>query len=303
MHPVLFLGIASATIGVAGCVAGLGARRRELDAPVDFLRPGPSFLDDDLEAPRAPRSRWFDQAAARVVAVTGSWSPAGWRERTHLALVRAGLDTTRRPEEVFAAQVVGVVVGVALGALLAWAADGSTTLTVTLVGLLALAGFAAPMAWLRRRGEERDAAIRTDLADMLDLLALTVEAGVGLEGAMQAVSERMTSPVAGELQRALREMELGLSRRDALENLRRRSGVPELSAFAQAMIHADALGMPISKVLKAQAEELRGKRRQWARERAGKLPVKILLPLVFCIFPAILVVILGPAFAEIGGAL
>ena len=134
-------------------------------------------------------------------------------------------------------------------------------------------------------------------------LAISVEAGVGLEGAMEVVSERFDSPLANEFARTLSEMELGLSRKDALQNLKRRTDVPELSAFVTALIQADALGMSIGRVLKVQAGEMRTKRRQWARERAAKLPVKIIFPLVMCIFPAVLVVVIAPAASEIGQAL
>ena len=126
---------------------------------------------------------------------------------------------------------------------------------------------------------------------------------MGFEGALDVVCTHFSSPLADEFSRTLREMELGLSRRDALQNLKRRTEVPDLSNFVLAMTQADALGMPIGRVLKTQAAEMRLKRRQWAREKAGKLPVKILFPLVFLIFPAILVVILGPAVAGISGKL
>jgi tight adherence protein C len=97
-------------------------------------------------------------------------------------------------------------------------------------------------------------------------------------------------------------MELGLPRREALQNLKRRTEVPELSTFVLALTQADALGMPVGRVLKTQADEMRSKRKQWAREKAAKLPVKILFPLVLFIFPSIFVVVLGPAGAQIGSA-
>src|SRR5438477_5271456 len=134
-----------------------------------------------------------------------------------------------------------------------------------------------------------------DQPDTLDLLAISVEAGVGFEGALGVVCEHFQSPLADEFSRTLKEMELGLPRREALSNLKRRTEVPELSNFVLALTQADALGMPLGRVLKTQASEMRNKRRAWAREKAAKLPVKILFPLVLFIFPAILVVILGPA--------
>jgi len=144
--------------------------------------------------------------------------------------------------------------------------------------------------------------ILRDLPDTLDLLAISVEAGMGFEGALEVVCQNFTSPLADEFSRTLREMELGLPRRDAFQNLKRRTEVPELSNFVLALLQADALGIPIGRVLKTQAAEMRNKRRQWAREKAGKLPVKIMFPLVCFIFPAILVIVLGPAGSSIGKA-
>ena len=116
------------------------------------------------------------------------------------------------------------------------------------------------------------------------------------------VCDNFTSPLADEFARTLREMELGLPRREALQNLKKRTEVPELSNFVLTLTQADALGMPVGRVLKTSAGEMRSKRRQWAREKAAKLPVKILFPLVLFIFPAIFVVLLGPAASDIGGA-
>ena len=116
------------------------------------------------------------------------------------------------------------------------------------------------------------------------------------------VCDNFDSPLADEFSRTLREMELGLPRREALQNLKKRTEVPELSNFVLTLTQADALGMPIGRVLKTQADEMRMKRQAWAREKAAKLPVKILFPLVLFIFPAIFVVLLGPAASDIKGA-
>ena len=269
-------------------------------------------VDDDPDAPADEFTRRLSRpfvdrvllpGVARVVGTVSAVTPSDHRVRVRTKLAQAGLDQRRRPEEIIAAQVLCGILGLALGLAL-WLGDAVQPLTgLVLTALLALFGAAAPMAWLTRKVDERMQAIRADLPDTLDLLAISVEAGVGLEGAMAVVTERFTSPLADEMSRTLQEMGLGLSRRDALGNLKKRSQVPELSSFVQALIQADALGMPLGRVLKVQAGEMRSKRRQWARERASKLPVKILFPLVLCIFPAVLIVVLGPAVSQIGGAL
>ena len=168
-----------------------------------------------------------------------------------------------------------------------------------MVVLLGGIGLYAPVAWLRRKQDERQASIRRELPDVLDLLAISVEAGVGFEGAVEVVTRHFDGPLADEFGRTLQEMELGLPRKDALQNLKRRTEVAELSNFVLILVQADALGMPIGRVLRTQAVEMRLKRRQWAREKAAKLPVKILMPLTLCILPALFVVILGPAAMSI----
>jgi tight adherence protein C len=121
---------------------------------------------------------------------------------------------------------------------------------------------------------------------------------MGFEGALGVVCENFSSPLADEFARTLREMELGLPRREALQNLKKRTEVPELSNFVLTLTQADALGMPIGRVLQTAAGEMRNKRRQWAREKAAKLPVKILFPLVLFIFPSLFVVLMGPAASD-----
>jgi tight adherence protein C len=172
-------------------------------------------------------------------------------------------------------------------------------LAILALALFPVAGAQLPRSWLERQVEDRKDAIRRDLPDTLDLLAISVEAGLGFEGALGVVCENFQSPLAEEFARTLREMELGLPRREALHNLKRRTEVPELSNFVLTLTQADALGMPVGRVLKGAAEEMRSKRRQWAREKASKLPVKILFPLVLFIFPSIFVVLLGPAASQI----
>ena len=196
-------------------------------------------------------------------------------------------------------QGVGLGAGILLGLLVGKASGYEGFGMIRLVVLLGVMGLFGPAAWLRRKQDERQASIKRDLPDVLDLLAISVEAGVGFEGAVEVVTRHFDSPLATEFTRTLQEMELGLPRRDALQNLKRRTEVAELSNFVLILVQADALGMPIGRVLRTQAVEMRLKRRQWAREKAAKLPVKILMPLTLFILPALFVVILGPAAMSI----
>jgi tight adherence protein C len=212
------------------------------------------------------------------------------------------LATRIRAEEVVAinAATLGGALVLALG--LVGRIDPPGRLALAAILLLGLVGAVAPQAWLERKADERTAAIQRALPDVLDLMAISVEAGVGLDAAMMVATEHLDNPLTSELGLTLTEMELGLPRRQALQNLRRRADIPELSSVVVALLQADELGMPIGHVLRLQGTEMRAKRRMRAREQAGKLPVKIIFPLVLFIFPPILVILMGPAMGSLAKA-
>jgi tight adherence protein C len=292
---------------VAGAVLVAGAiRRPALDAGAvlaDLEGDGP-VLDEFTTQLRQPiLTRIVRPFGHAIVSRVSGLLPRQRTERIRHKLLVAGVSAGLGPEEFIVLQGVGVGAGL-LGALLLAGPLGQTGMAlVRLVALAATIGLFAPVAWLSRKRDERQASIRRDLPDVLDLLAISVEAGVGFEGAVEVVTRHFDSPLASEFGRTLREMELGLSRREALQNLKRRTEVPELSNFVLILVQADALGMPIGRVLRTQAVEMRSKRRQWAREKAGKLPVKMLVPLVLCILPPLFVVLLGPAAISIAKTL
>ena len=165
-----------------------------------------------------------------------------------------------------------------------------------LLGIVcALSAFNLPDFWLSRKGEQRKVAMRRYLAEVMDLLCVSVEAGLGFDGAVQKVAEKFREPVSGEFKSYLIEVRLGKSRSEALRNLARRTGLPEMQTFVAAIVQADQLGVSIATVLRTQSDALRTKRRQQAEERAMKAPIKMLIPLVFFIFPTLFLVLLGPA--------
>jgi tight adherence protein C len=141
--------------------------------------------------------------------------------------------------------------------------------------------------------------MRRELPDALDLLSITVEAGLAFDAALSQVARNTTGPLADEFFRVLQEMQIGLGRTEALRALGDRANLPELRGFVTAMVQADAFGVPIANVLKVQARELRIKRSQRAEEQAQKVPVKILFPLIFCILPTLFVIVIGPAAISI----
>jgi tight adherence protein C len=160
-------------------------------------------------------------------------------------------------------------------------------------------GFKMPDIWLNIRTKQRQAEMQMALPDMIDLITVSVEAGLGLAAAIQRVAGRFPSALSEEFIRAMGEVHLGRSQAEAMREMGRRLQVPDLTTFLTALVQAETLGLPIANVLRVQAERLREKRAQRAREQAQKAPVKMIFPLVFFIFPAIFFVILGPAAIKI----
>jgi len=161
--------------------------------------------------------------------------------------------------------------------------------------LFFLTGLLGPELWLRQVIRKRQKEIICVLPDTLDLLSVSVEAGLGFDGALAKVVEKTKGVLNKELAKTLQEVRIGKPRKDALKDLSLRTGVADLSSFITAVIQADQLGVSITKVLKIQAQQMRQKRRQRAEEAAMKAPVKMLFPLVFFIFPTVFIIILGPA--------
>ena len=299
--PSLSVGLVVAGTGLALALAAVLRSRRFAVDLVEVLEGGgePAAQDEFQRKLTEPLSRRVGQGLAQALGRFERLLPGNYVEGVQRKLQLAGSTTTAGE---FLAVQGGVAVGLGLLAL-AFLLLGRPPLRIGVLALvgLPLIGAMFPAARLSRKVKERTESIRKDLPDTLDLLAISVEAGMGFEGALDVVCQYFKSPLADEFSLTLREMELGLARREAFQNLKARSSVPELSNFILALIQADALGMPIGRVLKTQAAELRMQRRMWAREKAGKMPVKILFPLVLFIFPPVMAVVLGPAMSSLAG--
>ena len=160
-------------------------------------------------------------------------------------------------------------------------------------------GYMAPEFWLGGKARKRSFAMVLQLPDALDLLTISVEAGLGFDAALAKVVEKMEGPLVSEFRQALAEIRMGRTRRDALRDVVSRADAQPISNFIGAIVQAEQLGVPIAKVLQIQSQQLRIERRQRAEEMAAKAPVKMLFPMVGCIFPTIFIVILGPAIIQV----
>lgn len=260
-------------------LAGADVRSQELAVPITqrLLLPGLSGLARLVLrfTPTAVVDRLDDE-------LVHAGSPVGWDGARMLAM------------KVAAAAATGVAAAVVLPLF-----SFGFIRTLIVVPFAAVLGYYIPEWILRSRSGKRQYQIRRALPDALDLMSITVQAGLGFDAAMERVSREMGGPLGEELYRVVQEMRLGKGRAEALRDLSERTTVDELKAFVLAMVQAEIFGISVSRVLNVQADELRIKRRQMAEEQAQKLPVKIVFPLILCIFPALFVILLGPAAISI----
>ncbi len=303
----LFLAFTAALGGATAIAVGVVLSRRPAGDVAQYLHDledHPTVTDEFEQRLAEPFFvRVIRPMTSGAVGAISRFTPRSYLDSVHKKLLVAGLSTTMRAEEFVVAQGAVAAVFTLSGIGYVVLAQPERKWALIALVLMPAIGVLAPASWLTRKVAARKLAIRRDLPDTLDLLAISVEAGMGFEGALDVVCQHFSSPLADEFARTLREMELGLPRRDAFHNLKRRTEVPELSNFVLAILQADALGIPIGRVLRTQATEMRAKRRQWAREKAAKLPVKILFPLMAFIFPSIMIVIMGPGVPGIMKAL
>jgi tight adherence protein C len=245
----------------------------------------------------AARQRSFTERILRpLVGRLGSLGKAltagGAMARLQRQLDHAGNPAAWSVERVVAAKGVGLVVGGFLGFGLG-VVIGGPTIVLCFAGGVAL-GFFGPDLMIYNNGVKRQQELRLSLADVLDTLTISVEAGQGFDAALAQVTRNGRGPIVGEAARVLQEMRIGKSRTDALRSLAARTTVQELKGFAAAVVQASELGVPVAQVLREQSREMRLKRRQRAEEMAQKVPIKILFPTMFCLFPALFIVIIGP---------
>lgn len=242
----------------------------------------------------------------RVLAPLGE-RLAGWTLKLHprtsidgvsARLLAAGLGRKIAPTTFLAFKSGLAVGGVLLGAVFGGAVTGPGGVLFCAIALGGI-GFIAPDFAISAKARSRKERIRAELPDALDLMAVSVEAGMGFDGAIAKLTENMHGPLADEFALTLSEIKIGESRQTALKKLAERTGTPELSSFVRSIIQADQLGISLGRILRVQAADARHRRQAAAEEKAMKAPIKMLFPTVLFIFPAMFLVILGPAFLNL----
>ncbi len=243
-----------------------------------------------------------ERAIAPVIEGLGKFAlrftPQGWVNKAQKKLVYAGMQD-RMDGNTWAAFRIMALIGVLVMFFVVQSAFGTPIQKLMLFGVLMGIGFVGPEAILNRRIDERRKEMEKSLPDLIDLLVISVEAGLGFEAAMGRVTQAVPGELSREFTRTLQETRVGVSRHKALRALAERTDVDDLNAFVLALIQADQFGVSIARMLRVQADEMRVRRRQRAQEKAFAAPVKLVFPLVLCIFPSMFVVLLGPAAINI----
>lgn len=293
---VLILGILAVGVIAVALVIGLGAPREEevLQARlVEFAARDVPVTLEEVELSIPFTQRVIVPILRQIAEFISRFTPQSIIEDTRRRLELAGNPVRLGAAEFFGLRIIAglFLFGLIYVLLLRAPALQRWALSLAIGGL----GFYYPMLWLNQQIARRKKEILRTLPDALDLLVICVEAGLGFDAAMQRVAERWNNELGKAFARVLQEIALGRSRKDALRDMAARVDLPEMTTFVAAIIQAEQLGVSIAKVLHIQADQMRLRRRQRAEELARQAPIKMLFPLVFLIFPAMFVVLLGPA--------
>jgi tight adherence protein C len=265
-------------------------------AVLEAMTNAPKELNRELDKPFADRV--LEPLQQRALAIGRRLSGADTAERIRRKLDLAGNPPGWTVDRVLSGKVVGAVAGLVGGALFSLMLASPAWKVVVIVGALVV-GFFAPNLYLYQRAHERADQLQRGLPDAIDLLTISVESGLGFDAAVQQVARNTEGPLAEEFSRVLREMQIGQGRADALRAMAERTNVTDVRTFVGAMVQADSFGIPIAQVLRVQSAEMRVKRRQRAEEKAQQVPVKITVPLIFCILPTLFIAVMGPAVLSI----
>jgi tight adherence protein C len=304
MEPIIAIGIIVVLLVIAGLVY-LGFRDDRSRDPLQerLAQYGERELPESLEEIELSlsfRDRVLVPFLRRISDITLRFTPQKQIEETRHMIDLAGMSGSIEPTTFFTMRIVATV-GLALGAFMLFfvlaASRDPNALLYILIG--AVIGYYFPILWIKSKISRRQDSILKSLPDALDLLTICVEAGLGFDQAMGKVYEKWDNELAIGFGRVLREIQLGKMRRESLREMSNRMEVPDVTAFVAAIIQADQLGVSMTKILRVQADQMRVKRRQRAQEKAHEAPVKMMIPMVFLIFPSLWIVLLGPAVLRI----
>jgi tight adherence protein C len=270
-------------------------------AVLQAMTDAPDELKSELDRPFGERI--LEPLYGRLQALGRRITGADQVERIRQRLDKAGNPAGWTVDRVATGKVLGVICGFVFAGLIALMLDKGVGVSAVLVACGAALGFNGPTIFLYNTALKRDETMQREIADAIDLLTISVEAGLGFDAALQQVARNTEGPLALEFSRVLQEMQIGRGRTDALRALGDRTSIPEIRGFISAMVQADAFGIPIAQVLRVQSKEMRVKRRQRAEEKAAQVPVKIMVPVVLFILPCLFIVVLGPAAISIASAL
>jgi tight adherence protein C len=244
------------------------------------------------------RERVLEPGVARLARISLKLNPRMTVQAVEAKLLSAGLARKVTPTAFLATKAALGVAGLAFGTIVGGTLGGKLA-ALPFACLCTFIGFALPGMVLTMKVRARKEMLRMQLPDALDLLAVSVEAGLGFDGAIAKLTEHLDGPIVEEFTLTLNEMRIGESRHDALKKLAERAAAPEVGHFTRAIIQADVLGISLGRILKVQASDTRDRRQAAAEEKAMKAPIKMLFPTVIFIFPAMFLVILGPAMLTI----
>ena len=269
----------------------------QIVGPSGVAAPSPNLRDETL------KENFGSRVVVPIVVTAGKLArrvtPLDARDRIEKKLLLAGSPAGWDAERILAFKIIGAVAGFILSIVLFQIISLSPFLQIVVTALLTFVGFIVPDSILNGRVEDRKKEILRTLSDTLDLLTISVEAGLSLNAAIAMVVRNVPGVLSSEFARMLQEIQLGVPRSDAFRHLSERTDVDELNAFALAMVQADVFGVSISSVLRTQAAQMRIKRRQAIEAKAAQTPVKIVFPLIICVLPSLFVVIVGPGAIQI----
>ena len=249
---------------------------------------------EEVELQRPFTERFLRPALLRLGSIMSRSTPQKQRQDLQNKLDLAGRPGNLTPEDFGAIRIVGAAVLAAVGLLLGFLLQNTLYLVLLLLGG-AILGYFLPQFWLQQKVDTRRTEIQKGLPDAMDLLVIAVDAGLGFDAALARVTDKYKNALSEEFAKVLREVSLGRPRLEAMDEMGRSSGVDDLHNFIQAIIQSEQFGTGIGKILRIQADEMRRKRRQRAQEKAAQATLKMMLPMVGCIFPTLWIVLLGPA--------